>query len=69
MKRKENKRKPGRSCKEEEVLGRERSASVSSVRSMAEFVKRKKEEVGNGNEREEKTFKRSKSTERLPVKK
>lgn len=44
MKRKESKRKPKRSCKQEEVLERDRSASMSSMRSIAEFAKRKRRE-------------------------
>lgn len=47
------KRKPGRPSKAEGMTERERSVSVSSVRSMDEYVKRKRVEEG---ERKRKIF-------------
>jgi len=66
-KEKETKRKPGRPGKAEGVVERERSASVSSIRSMDEHVKRKREEGEEGRGKEEDIFKRSRMTERSPV--
>lgn len=65
-KKKEIKRKPGRPSKAKGGGERERSASVSSVRSMDEYVKRKREEGEDGGRKEKDILKRSRMTERLP---
>lgn len=41
----ELRRKPERPSKVEEMLGRERSTSMNNVKSMEEFVKRKRGEI------------------------
>lgn len=67
---KKSKRKPGWPCKGKGISDRERSASVSSMRSMEEFVKRKREERKERRRRKEEIiFKRNKLAERSPVKK
>ncbi|EFN64892.1 hypothetical protein EAG_05339 [Camponotus floridanus] len=66
-KEKELKRKPGRPGKTEGRVGRERSVSVSSVRRMDEYVKRKEGEGEEEEGKEEDIFKRSRMTERSPV--
>lgn len=63
----EIKRKPGRPGKAKGGGERERSASVSSMRSMDEYVKRKREEEEDGGRKEKDILKRSRMTERLPV--
>lgn len=68
-KEKEIRRKPGRPSKAEEGVKRERSMSVSSVRSMDKYVKRKREEGEAGGRKEENIFKRSRMTERSPIRK
>lgn len=61
-KEKEIKKKPGRPSKAEGGGERERSMSVSSVRSMDEYVKRKREKGEDGRRKEEDIFKRSRMT-------
>lgn len=64
-KKKEIKRKLGRPSKAKGGGERERSASVSSVRSMDEYVKRKREEGEDGRRKEKDILKRSRMTERI----
>ena len=62
---KEGKEKPGRPFKAEGVLGRGRSASVSGIKNMDDFVKRRREEQRG---EEEEICKRSRTMEGSPVK-
>ncbi|EFN65264.1 hypothetical protein EAG_12349 [Camponotus floridanus] len=68
-KEKETKRRQGRPRNKDAEGGveRERSVSVSSMRSMDEYVKRKRAEGEEGGGEEEDVFKKSRMTERSPI--